>query len=181
MTVQLDAHGKPVARSESVVFNAVDTDPLLTASALIGKIRYFPTMLGHVRPIDFGPNEAKILPEWSLVTPEDASEHWAPGGWQVSATDDRLLYVLMHPDAREGSQKIPSPEVWVFDVTAQKRVARVRLVRPGVSVAVTPAPEPMLLVQTQTGLDVYNASSGAWLRTLALPGLNTRMLIYPLH
>jgi hypothetical protein len=99
----------------------------------------------------------------------------------VSATDDRLLYVLMHPDAREGSQKIPSPEVWVFDVTAQKRVARVRLVRPGVSVAVTPAPEPMLLVQTQTGLDVYNASSGAWLRTLALPGLNTRMLIYPLH
>lgn len=182
LTVQLDARGKAAARSESAVFNTLDSDPLLTSSALIGTVRYFPTMLGHVRPIDFGGAEAKVLPEWSLLTPQDESEHWAPGGWQVSATDGkRLFYVLMHPGAHEGSQKIPSPEVWVFDVTTQKRVARLRLVRPGVSIAVTATSEPMLLVQTQTGLDVYNASCGAWLRSLQLPGLNTRMLIYTLH
>ncbi len=145
LTVRLDAHGKPVARTESAPFNLLDKDPLFTASALIGPVRYFPTMQGHVRPIDMGGEEAKVLPEWSLVTAADAKERWAPGGWQVSASDEkRFLYVLMHPDAHEGTQKIPGPEVWVFDVTTQKRVSRLRLVRPGVSIAVTLNSEPML-------------------------------------
>ena len=182
LTVRLDAQGKVAGRSESAPFNALDADPLFTSSALINKVRYFPTMQGHVRPIDLAGDEAKVLPEWSLVSPDDASSHWAPGGWQLSASDEkRLLYVLMHPDAHEGSQKVPGPEVWVFDVTTQKRISRLRLVRPGVSIAVTLNAEPMLLVQTLTGLDVYSANTGAWLRTLQLPGLNTRMLIYPLH
>ena len=182
MTVRLDAHGKPVARSESAAFNSVDTDPLFTSSALIGGIRYFPTMLGNVRPIDLGGDVVKVLPEWSLVTPQDANAHWAPGGWQLSAGDGkRLLYVLMHPDAHEGTQKAPGTEVWAFDVTAKKRVARIRLVRPALSIAVTRTSEPMLLVQSASTLDVYDARTGAWLRALQLPGANSRMLIYPIH
>jgi methylamine dehydrogenase heavy chain len=182
LTVRLDAQGKVVGRSETTTFNALDTDPVFTSSALINKIRYFPTMQGNVRPLDLSGDDAKVLPAWSLVSPEEAAQHWAPGGWQVSATDEkRLFYVLMHPDAHEGTQKIAGPEVWVFDVTTRKRVSRLRLVRPGVSIAVTLNSEPMLLVQTTTGLDVYNAGTGAWLRTLQLPGLNTRMLIHPIH
>lgn len=181
LTVQLDDKGAVVGRSETKAFNLLDTDPLFTASAGLGGIRYFPSLNGRIQPIDMHGDEAKVLGDWPLVTPADAAGHWRPSGWQVIASDEqKLLYVLMQHNAHEGTHKEPGNEVWVFDAATKTRVQRLPLARPGSSIALTRGPESLILVQAGERLDVYDLR-GALVRSLDLPGFTTRMQIEPLH
>src|ERR1700690_1065859 len=52
LSVQLDANGAVAGRSESKAFNPLDTDPLFTASTVVGGVRYFPSLHGRLQPID---------------------------------------------------------------------------------------------------------------------------------
>jgi len=182
LSVKLGADGKVNGRSESKAFNALDTDPLFTASATVGGVRYFASMLGHIQPIDMRGDDAVVLPGWSLVSSEEAAANWRPSGWQLIASDEeKLLYVLMQPNAHEGTHKDPGTEVWVFDPGAKARIAKLRLVRPGSSIALTHEPAPSLLVQSGTQLDVYDPKTGALIRSLDLPGFRTRILLEPVR
>ncbi len=182
LTVRLGADGKVAGRSESEVFNDLDRDPLFTDATSIGRVHYFASMLGHVQPIDLGGDDAKILPAWPLVAPGDAAGGWRPSGWQAVATDGaKTLFVLMQPNANEGTYKDPGSEVWAFDVATHARTQRLRLVRPGSSIALTRTPEPLLLVQAGERLDVYDAKTGSLVRSLGIPGFRTRMTIQPVQ
>jgi methylamine dehydrogenase heavy chain len=181
LTVRLDANGAVAGRSETKAFNPLDTDPLFTASTLVGGVRYFPSLHGRVQPIDMRGDEVKVLPDWQLVTAADAAGQWRPSGWQIVASDEqKLLYVLMQPDAQEGSHKDPATEVWVFNVATKTRIKRIRLVRPGSSISLTHGADQLLLVQSGERLDVYEAG-GALVRSLDLPGFHTRMQIEPIR
>jgi methylamine dehydrogenase heavy chain len=180
LTVRLGPDGKVLGRSESKAFNGLDADPLFTASAVVNDIRYFPSMLGHIQPIDMKSDEASVLPSWPLVSGVDAAAHWRPSGWQLITSDEtKLLYVLMQPEAHEGTHKDPGTEVWVFDPATKTRVARLRLARPGSSIAMTHGASPLLLVQARDRLDVYEPDTGSLVRSLNLPGFRTRMSIQP--
>jgi methylamine dehydrogenase heavy chain len=182
LTIKLDANGAVTGRSESKAFNPLDTDPLFTASAMVGGVRYFPSLRGRVQPIDMKGDEVKVLPDWPLVSAGDAAAHWRPSGWQLIAGDEqKLLYVLMQPDAHEGTHKDPANEVWVFNAATKTRIKRLRLVRPGSSVALTHGAEPLLLVQAGERLDVYDPRGGSLVRSLDLPGFHTRMQIEPVR
>jgi methylamine dehydrogenase heavy chain len=177
LTVRLDASGAVAGRSESKAFNPLDTDPLFTASTLLGGVRYFPSLHGRVQPIDMRGDEAKILPDWRLLSAADEAGLWRPSGWQIVASDEqKLLYVLMQPNAHEGTHKDPATEVWVYNAAAKARIKRLRLVRPGSSISLTHGAEPLLLVQAGERLDVYE-TSGALVRSMDLPGFRTRMQI----
>jgi methylamine dehydrogenase heavy chain len=180
LSIRLDEKGAVAGRSESKAFNPLDTDPLFTASALIGGIRYFPSLHGRIQPIDMRTEDVKILPDWPLVSAADASGNWRPSGWQILASDEqKLLYVLMQADAHEGTHKDPANEVWVYNVASKARLKRLRLVRPGSSISLTHTADPLLLVQAGERLDVYQASDGSLVRSLDLPGFHTRMQIDP--
>ena len=104
--------------------------------------------------------------------------HWRPSGWQILASDEqKLLYALMQADAHEGTHKDPATEVWVYNVATKARVKRLRLVRPGSSIALTHVADPLLLVQAGERLDVYQAGDGSLVRSLDLPGFHTRLQI----
>ncbi len=180
LSVHLGADGKAVGRSESKKFNDLDRDPLFTDAAHIGGTGYFTSLLGQVQPVDFSGDEAKVLPSWSLLTAEEAAANWRPSGWQTIAADGRsTLYVLMQPDAHDGTQKDPGTEVWAYDATTQKRLRRMRLVRPGDTIALTHASEPLLMVQAKDRVDIYDPRSGMLLRSLGLDGLTNHMMIQP--
>jgi len=180
LSLTLGADGKVTGRSESKAFNVIDTDPLFTWSATLGGVSYFPTMLGHVQPIDTHGDSAVVLPQWSLVSATDVAGNWRPSGWQPVAGDGKdSLFVLMQPDAREGSYKEPGSEVWVFDVATKTRTRRLRLVRPGSSIALTHSAQPLLLVQSGERLDVYDPATGSLVRSLNVTGFRTRMTIQP--
>jgi methylamine dehydrogenase heavy chain len=181
LTVRLDADGRVAGRSESKVFNPLDTDPLFTASTTVGGVRYFPSLHGRVQPIDLRGDEVKILPDWRLLSAADEAGHWRPSGWQIVASDEqKLLYVLMQPDAHEGTHKDPATEVWVYNAATKTRIKRLRLVRPGSSISLTHGAEPLLLVQAGERLDVYEPS-GSLVRSMDLPGFHTRMQIEPIR
>lgn len=182
LTVKLDANGAVASRSESKAFNPLDTDPLFTASTMLAGVRYFPSLGGRVQPIDMKGDDIKILADWPLVSGADAAAHWRPSGWQLIASDEqKLLYVLMQADAHEGTHKDPANEVWVFNAATKARVKRLRLVRPGSSIALTHAAEQLLLVQAGERLDVYDPQTGSLVRSLDLPGFHTRMQIEPVR
>src|SRR3984885_8253307 len=175
LTVTLDANGAVSGRSESKAFNPLDTDPLFTASTVVGGVRYFPSLHGRVQPIDMRGDEVKILPDWPLVPAADEAGNWRPSGWQIVAGDDqKLLYVLMQPDAHEGTHKDPATEVWVYNTATKTRIKRLRLVRPGSSISLTHGTDQLLLVQAGERLDVYEPG-GTLVRSLDLPGFYTRM------
>jgi hypothetical protein len=181
LTVRLDANGAVAGRSESKAFNPLDTDPLFTASTLVGGVRYFPSLHGRVQPIDMRGDEVKILPDWHLLSAADEAGLWRPSGWQILASDEqKLLYVLMQPNAHEGTHKDPAGEVWVYNTATKARIKRLRLVRPGSSISLTHGAEPLLLVQAGERLDVYEPG-GALVRSMDLPGLRTRMQIEPIR
>ncbi len=178
LSIRLDAAGAVAARAESKAFNPMDTDPLFTASTTVGGIRYFPSLHGRIQPIDMRTDDVKILPDWPLVTPAEAGAAWRPSGWQLLASDEsKLLYVLMQADAHEGSHKDPATEVWVYNVASKMRVKRLRLVRPGSSIAITHGAEPLLLVQAGERLDAYDVRDGGLVRSMDLPGFRSRMQI----
>ena len=182
LSVRLDANGKVAGRSESKQFNPLDTDPLFTASAMLNGIRYFPSLHGRIQPIDMKAEDAKVLPDWSLVSPAEKSANWRPSGWQILASDEKsLLYVLMQPNAEEGTHKNPATEVWVFNPTTKTRVKRMRLARPGSSIALTHGPEALMLVQAGERLDVYDSQAGTLVRSFDLPGLHTRLQMETFH
>jgi methylamine dehydrogenase heavy chain len=181
LSVRLDANGAVAGRSESKAFNPLDTDPLFTASTVVGGVRYFPSLHGRVQPIDMRGDDVKILPDWPLVPAADAAGEWRPSGWQVVAGDEqKFLYVLMQPQAHEGTHKDPATEVWVYNAAAKTRVKRLRLARPGSSISLTHGAEQLLLVQAGERLDVYEPG-GSLVRSLDLPGLHTRMQIEPVR
>jgi methylamine dehydrogenase heavy chain len=77
------------------------------------------------------------------------------------------MYVLMHPEGYEGSHKDPGTEVWVFDVDDKRRVDRIELQLPGITMGMTNDDDPLLLVtNVNLEVDVYNVASGEYLRTL---------------
>jgi len=182
LTVRLDANGAVAGKSESKPFNLLDADPLFTGSASLNGVRYFPSLHGRIQPIDMKSDEVKILPDWPLVNAAEKAANWRPSGWQLIASDDKsLLYVLMQPDAGEGTHKDPATEVWVFNPATKARVKRLRLVRPGSSIALTHGPEALMLVQAGERLDVYDRESGMLMRSLDLPGFHTRMQMETWH
>jgi methylamine dehydrogenase heavy chain len=182
LSIKLDANGAVAGRSESKAFNPLDTDPLFTASTTLAGVRYFPSLHGRVQPIDMKGDDIKILPDWPLVSGPDAAANWRPSGWQLIGSDEqKLLYVLMQADAREGTHKDPANEVWVFNAATKARVKRLRLVRPGSSISLSHGAEPLLLVQAGERLDVYDPQGGSLIRSLDLPGLRTRMQIEPVR
>jgi methylamine dehydrogenase heavy chain len=181
LTVRLDANGAVAGRSETKAFNPLDTDPLFTSSAVVGGVRYFPSLHGRVQPIDMRGDEVKVLADWPLVTAADQAGEWRPSGWQIVTGDDqKLLYVLMQPQAHEGTHKDPATEVWVYNTATKARVKRLRLARPGSSISLTHGAEQLLLVQAGERLDVYEPGGGL-VRSLDLPGLRTRMQIEPVR
>jgi methylamine dehydrogenase heavy chain len=182
LTIRLDANGAVAGRSESKVFNLLDTDPLFTGSTTLGGVRYFPSLQGRIQPIDMKGDDVKVLPDWPLLSSAEAAAHWRPSGWQLIASDEqKLLYVLMQADAHEGTHKDAANEVWVYNAATKTRVKRLRLVRPGSSVALTHGTDPLLLVQAGERLDVYDPREGSLVRSLDLPGFHTRLQIEPVR
>ncbi len=168
ISFQLDASGKVASSNTLEPFFDVDADALMEKPLVIDGIGYFPTFLGNMQEIDLRGEHAVVGKKWNLVPEGDRAANWRPGGALVGTSDGAgRLYLLMHPDGKEGSHKDGGPEVWVYDVKKQVRVQRIVLKTWGVSIEATAGAEPLLVVtNAEMGLDVYDAKSGKHLRTL---------------
>lgn len=179
-TVSFDASLKAKVVRDGPFFDAED-DPVFEHSAFDKQRQtvYFISYEGNVSPVDLSQEKAKMLPQWSLLTAEDKAEHWRPGGWQMSGfhSAGQRLFVLMHEGAR-WTHKQAGDEVWVFDVTAKKRVNRIKLKDHAVSLAVSPDLEATQLytLTEKPSLVVYSAKTDKDLGAIEPLGISPYLL-----
>lgn len=180
VSFQLDPAGKVASSRTLEPFFDVDADALFEKPLVIDGIAYFPTFLGNMQEIDLRGDHAVVGAKWNLVPEADRKGSWRPGGALFGTADSAgRLYLLMHPDGKEGSHKDGGPEVWVYEVKKRERVQRIALKTWGVSIEATRGPDPLLVVtNAEMGLDVYDATSGRYLRRLAHFGQETPVMIH---
>lgn len=167
-TIQLDETGNVASEKKTQPFFNIDDDAMYMMNAEHEGVRYFPTYLGHIQPIDFTEAEPKLLERWSLFTDAERAEGRRPGGWQLITNDSKgEFYILVHPDGGEGTHKDPSAEVWVYSMADQRRMRTLQLKHPAISIEATKGEDPYLIaLNIDLELDIYDAQTGEWLRKI---------------
>ena len=181
LVTHLDEAGELARQARSEAFFDADTDPIFAKPAVIGGVYYFPSFKGMVHPVDMNAADPVMPGAWSLLEQRDRQENWRPGGWQVATAHEASgrLFLLMHPDGANGSHKGGGSEVWVFDVQAKQRLARIALKEWGVSIEVTRGEQPYLaVVNANMNLDVYAADGGEWLRFIGGRAFETPFILH---
>jgi methylamine dehydrogenase heavy chain len=170
--VQLDDDGNEANRVRSDEFFSVDDDPVFDHPVPYQGGWLLVSHLGQVFHVTVNGDDIDISDAWSLLNEEDAEEEWRPGGEQLKSVHDGtgLLYVLMHQGG-EYTHHDPGTEVWVYNIAAQRRIARLELETASGVVMVTQESEPKLVVSDQEGgLHIYDALKLTLDRTIEDPG-----------
>jgi len=127
LTVTLDEAGQAKSRERSPRFFDPDKDPIYVHPEMLGEDRYFVSYYGNVYKVGLSGDKPSFAAPWSLLDAGDRKQAWRPGGMQVTTLHraSGTLFVNMHDKGEEGSHKNPSKEIWAYDVSSQKRVARI--------------------------------------------------------
>lgn len=159
-SIALNDNGSPKSRTRSARFFHPDEDPVFVQTDNIGDRHFFVSYKGLVHVADLSGDEPKVEAPWPLSSGAEARKGWRPGGYQLLAVHRKTgrLFVGMHADGGEGSHKNPAKEIWVFDLSKKKRVARL----PGhdaIAIAVSQADQPKLFAidGVKMGLAVFEA------------------------
>ena len=170
LTTTLSDGGASASSVRSDPVFAGEADPMFEKAGITGGVAYFPTFKGDVLPVDLSGDAAMPGERWPLASAEEKAAGWRPGGWQLVAADHLgRLYVLMNPDGSDGSHKDGGGEVWVFDAAEQQRIMRIPLPNWGISVGVSNAEQPLLVVTNgELQLETYDTATGEMVKTLAV-------------
>jgi methylamine dehydrogenase heavy chain len=183
-SVALDENGKTISSATIKHVQDIDHQALFGTPAWVGQTAWFVGQRGLIQGFDFSGTLAKVIPgPFSVGTAEGGAPEWRPGGWQVINADAAgHLYVLMSPVGREGSHKDGGSEVWVFDPAKKTRIARIALKGQSVAVAVTREDTPHLVLSRADGvIDIYDANSGAFVRSLGATVAYNPIVITPVQ
>jgi methylamine dehydrogenase heavy chain len=182
LNVQLNAAGKLAHASHSSEFIDVLNDPVTEKGVRIGDTYWFVSFKGQVLPLKTSAAATTPGAKWWLTTAEERKQNWRPGGLQHLAVHQasRELYSVMHQGG-EGSHKDPGRMIWVYDLDKGAHVRTIRTTAPVGSVQVTQDPKPLLFASFigSNNLDIYDASSGAHLRTVPEIGLTPTTMVLP--
>ncbi|PND35856.1 amine dehydrogenase [Achromobacter pulmonis] len=162
LTVDLDAAGKPAGQQRSQPMFDPEKDPVFTHTENLGNTFYFVSYNGNVYSADFSGQDAVFGKPWSLLDASGKDQGWRPGGYNLLAVNQasKRLYVGMHPNGAEGSHKTPASEIWVYDLSTHKRVARVPG-RNALSMSVSQDEAPRLYTLDGGNVNVYDAAPAA--------------------
>lgn len=182
LSVKLDDRGRAIAKSHSKPLFDAQKDPLTEKGVRLGKTWYFVSYDAEVYPItDEGAGPA-VGTRWSLVTDAERQEGWRSGGVQHFAVHGltHRLYAIMHQGTR-ATHKEGGNEVWVFDLATGKRLQKLPLKNIATSIQVSQDAHPLLysaFIGSST-LDVYDAMTGAYLRSIGDLASTPTLLVTP--
>lgn len=181
LDVLMDDAGRGTGRRTARFFD-VTHDPATEKAVRVGDTWYFVTYAGVMTPVQITRDGLKALPTWSLLAPGEQAQHWRPGGLQQLAAHAGLgrLWSIMHQGGPE-THKDPGKELWVYDLKTHARVQRVPLQHPTGSIQVSRDAKPLLFgtfIESST-LDVYEATSGRFLRSVDGVGTTPTIMVNP--
>jgi methylamine dehydrogenase heavy chain len=166
LTVTLDAQGHEASRAMSDKFFDPDTDPIFVQGVPITDGYAFLSFLGEVHEVNFSGAQPVFQKPWSLLDSADKAQNWRPGGMQVGAVHRKLgkLFVPMHRGG-EGTHKDGGTEIWVFDMSTHRRMARWPMasqkLAPVVAIQVSQDDAPIVFAATnKADVAVFDALTG---------------------
>jgi methylamine dehydrogenase heavy chain len=134
LLLTLDAEGRELSRTRSEPFFDPDADPVTEKAVRAGKEWLFVSFEGHVHPVDVSGEAPRFGQTWSLLDDADRAASWRIGGSQhlaLHAATGRL-YSLVHQGGPD-THKEAGTEVWVYELAARRREARIRLRSTGIT------------------------------------------------
>ena len=134
-TITLDDDGREASRSRTQPFFDPKVDPVTEKAVRAGNQWLFPSFAGQLYAVDVSGPEVRPAAPWSLLSDADREQSWRIGGMQhlaVHAPTGRL-YTLMHRGGPD-THKEAGEEVWVYDLGARRRVERIVLRNPGLTI-----------------------------------------------
>ena len=134
-SVALDEAGREAHRARTQPFFDPKVDPVTEKAVRYGGQWLFVSFDGKIHPVDVSGPEIGFGEPWSLIGDPDREQSWRIGGMQHLAVHQRSgrLYALMHRGGPD-THKEPGEEVWVFDIASHRRLARIKLLNPGVTI-----------------------------------------------
>jgi methylamine dehydrogenase heavy chain len=134
LIIELDEDGAVQQRIRSEPFFDPKADPVTEKAVRWGDRWLFVSFDGYVHPLDVSGETVGVEERWSLLSEGDRAGGWRVGGTQHLAVHQGSgrLYSLVHQGG-ESTHKDPGSEVWVYDLSAQKRVQRIELAHPGLA------------------------------------------------
>ncbi len=170
--IRLDADGAEATRVRSKKFFSVEDDPVFDKPLPTPAGWLLTSYFGQVFDVSVAGEKISISKPWSLLTEDDRAANWRPGGGQLIAyhAGQDLLFVLMNPDG-EFSHDNAGTEVWIFDHSAQRRIARLPLTHKGTNLHVSQDDSPLLTVTGEdTQLHVFDVATLKLVRSISEVG-----------
>ena len=157
-------------------------DPVTEKGVRSGNRWLFVSFDGMVHPIEIAANGLTAGRTWSLFDAQERAQSWRTGGLQHLAIHEatQRLYAIVHQGPLD-TRKDPGVDVWVYDLRSRKRVQKMTLKNPAGSIRVTRDDKPVLfsIFLGSNTTDVYDALSGAHLRSIAEIGTTPTILVDP--
>ena len=183
LDVRLNEEGGLAHQERTPRMFDVQKDPATEKGVRLADTWLFATYDGMIYPITIGPSK-NLTPgtPWSLLSAADRQQSWRPGGVQQVAihAGTHRLYAIMHQGPRS-SHKDPGKDVWVYDLDKRVRVQQISLKNPAGAIQVTPDASPLLfsIFMESTTTDIYDARSGAYLRSISSLGTTPTIMVSP--
>jgi methylamine dehydrogenase heavy chain len=135
VSITLGDDGQAVSQARTEPFFDPQTDPVTEKAVRVENQWLFVSFEGKVHPVDVSGAEIRFGEVWSLVPDAGREEQWRIGGLQHSAAHQKTgrFYTLMHRGGRD-THKDPGEEVWIYDLASHRRIGRVELVNPGLTI-----------------------------------------------
>lgn len=176
--IELDANGAETARERSKAFFSVEDDAVFDKPVLTDRGWLLISFNGLVYEVTVSGRRMEISKPWSLLTDENRSENWRPGGNQPFTLHRAtgLLYVLMHQGGVD-THHDPGAEAWVFDLERRQRVARMSFQTPASHLLASQEERPRLVAINEDGkVRTYDGLRLRHLLTIDEPGPRPSLL-----
>lgn len=120
----LGADGKTAEKTGSEKVFDPDADALFVSGVKVPDGWLFPSFGGNLYHVADGAAAPKLVEKFPVA--EGVEGGWAPGSYGLAALDAKngVLFLSMHPEAKEGSHKDLAKEVWAIDLATRKVLSR---------------------------------------------------------
>lgn len=174
--ISLNDDGSEKSRVRSAHFFNVDEDPLMEKAVRTDKGWVFPTFSGDLFRISVEDESITVEPLFNL---DKENEGWRIGGVQSIAyhAGSDLLMTLMHQGGQD-THKDPGTEVWVFDLSAQRLLHKMKLENMASAIAVSQDDNPLIYSIYIGGvtLDIYDLRTATRISSIENVGVTPTII-----
>jgi methylamine dehydrogenase heavy chain len=157
-------------------------DPLTEKGVRLGDTWLFASFEGVLYSLKSTAAGMELATTWPLFSPQELGQHWRTAGLQHLALhrSSGKLYAIVHRGGPE-THKDPGADIWVWDLASHRKVQQIAARNKVTSIQVSQDDKPLLYGCSfeSNRLDIYDATTGKYLRSVDGLGQTPGLLVTP--